>query len=73
MHAAALGGHLEIIKCLVPKFRDRVHERGEYSFTALHYAAQEGHCEVVRYLIEELKMDPLDQDEVCGVLDKEKV
>ena len=67
MHMAAQGGHLEVIKFLSPMFGARVHEKTENSYTMLHWAAQKGHCDVARYLIEELKMDPQDRDKVCGV------
>ena len=68
MHMAAEGGQLEVIKFLSRKFGARVHEKTtEGSYTMLHWAAQMGHCEVARYLIEELKMDPQDRDKVCGV------
>ena len=68
MHMAAQGGHIEVIKFLLPLFGDRVHEKDNYSYTMLHVAAQCGHCQVARYLIEELHLDPQDRDEVCGVL-----
>ena len=68
MHMAAEGGQLEVIKFLSPMFGTRAHEKTtEGSYTMLHCAAQVGHCEVERYLIEELKMDPQDRDKVCGV------
>ena len=67
MHMAAVGGQLEVIKFLSPMFGARVHEKDSGGYSMLHWAAQEGHCEVARYLIEELKMDPQDRDEVCGV------
>ena len=64
---AAQGGHLEVIKFLSRKFGARVHEKTTGgSYTMLHWAAQKGHCEVARYLIDELKMDPQDRDKVCG-------
>ena len=67
MHKAAVGGHLEIIKFLAPLFKDRLHEKDEGSYTTLHWAAQCGHSEVARYLIQEMKMDPQDRDKVCGM------
>ena len=68
MHKAAEGGQLEVVKFLSPMFGARGHEKTtEGSYTMLHCAAQVGHCEVARYLIEELKMDPQDRDKVCGV------
>ena len=67
MHCAAHGGHIEVIKYLLPLFGERVHEKTNDSFTMLHFAAQRGHCQLARYLIQELQMDPQDRDEVCGV------
>ena len=65
MHVAAQGGHIEVIKFLLPLFGERVHEKDNHSFTMLHWAAQGGHCQVARYLIEELHLDPQDRDKVC--------
>ena len=67
MHKAAQGGHLEVIKFLSQTFATRVHERDSFGSTMLHWAALNGHCEVARYLIEELKMDPQGRNKVCGV------
>ena len=66
MHCAAEGGHIEIIKFLLPLFGERVHEKTNDSYTVLHWAAQGGHCQVARYLITELKLDPKDRDKVRG-------
>ena len=68
MHVAAANGHIEVIKFLLPMFGARVHEKANNSYTMLHFAAQGGHCQVARYLIEELQMNPQDRDKVCGVL-----
>ena len=68
MHLAAEGGSLDVIKYLLPMFGARVHERDTFSCTMLHWAAQKGHCQVARYLIAEVKLDPLDRDKVYGVL-----
>ena len=67
MHKAAQGGSLDVIKYLLPMFGARVHEKDTFSYTMLHWAAQCGHCQVARYLITELKLDPQDRDKVCGV------
>ena len=67
MHCAAQGGHIEVIKFLLPLFGTRVHEKDNHSSTMLHMAAQWGHCQVARYLIEEVHMDPQDRDKVRGV------
>ena len=66
MHKAAEGGSLDVIKYLLPLFGARVHEKDMNSFTMLHWAAWEGHCQVARYLIETLNMYPRDRDKVCG-------
>ena len=67
MHKAAAGGSLDVIKFLAPLFGARVHEKTKNSYTVLHWAAQCGHCQVARYLITELKLDPQDRDKVCGM------
>ena len=67
MHKAAVGGELEVIIFLFPKFAAMVHETDSNGSTMLHLAAWGGHCEVARYLIEEMKMDPQDRTKVCGV------
>ena len=67
MHMAAQGGQLEMIKFLSQTFATKVYERDSTECTMLHWAAKRGRCEVARYLIEEIKMDPQDRDKVCGV------
>ena len=65
MHMAAESGSLDVIKFLAPLFGERIHEKTNTSYTVLHWAAQCGHCQVARYLIETLNMDPQDRDKVC--------
>ena len=65
MHTAAAGGSLDVIKYLLPMFGARVHEKDMGSYTMLHWAARRGHCQVARYLIDTLNMDPQDRDKVC--------
>ena len=67
MHVAAQGGHIEVIKFLLPLFGKTVHEKTNDSYTILHLAALGGHSQVARYLITELKLDPQDRDKVHGV------
>ena len=64
MHCAAKGGHIEVIRFLLPLFGQRVHERTNDSSTMLHWAAHEGHRQLVCYLIDEVHMDPQDRDKV---------
>ena len=70
MHMAAEGGQVEMLKFLSLLFDVRVHEKNSYGWTSLHHAAHSGHCQVARYLIEELKIDPNDKNTVCGVLER---
>ena len=67
MHKAAEGGHIEVIRFLLPLFGERVHEKTNASSTMLHFAAKWGHCQVARYLIEEVHLDPQDRDKVRWV------
>ena len=58
LHLAAIGGHLEIVKYLMPKFGDRRFDLDNLAQSCLHKAVREGHPKVVRYLIEEGGLDP---------------
>ena len=49
---------MEIVKYLIPKFGDRKFDLTNYGNTYLHYAAQGGHLEVVKYLVEECGFNP---------------
>ena len=67
MHMAAVGGHIEVIKFLLPYFGARIDDKDDCAFTMLHWAAYVGHSQVARYLIAEFQMDPQDRDKVCEV------
>ena len=58
LHLVACGGHVEIVKYLIPKFGDRRFDLDSDGNTCLHYAAQEGHLAVVKYLIGECGFNP---------------
>ena len=53
-----------MIKFLSPGFEAKVHDKDGDGFTMLHLAAKKGHCDVARYVIEELKLNPQERDEV---------
>ena len=53
LHLAARGGHVEIVKYLIPKF-----DLDKHGNTCLHCAARKGHLGVVKYLVEECGFDP---------------
>ena len=64
LHLAAFGGHLELVKYLVPKFGDNRFNLDQAAQSCLHYAVKDGHPKVVRYLIEEAGFDPSLRDKV---------
>ena len=53
-----------MIKFLFPRFGAKVHDKDAYDWTMLHWAADKGHCDVARYVIEDLKLNPQDRDKV---------
>ena len=55
---------MEIIKYLIPKFGDRKFDLTNDGNTCLHWAAQEGHLAVVKYLVEECEFNPNLADKV---------
>ena len=58
LHLAAWGGHVEIVKYLIPKFGNRKFALTNDGDTCLHWAARKGHLAVVWYLIEECGFNP---------------
>ena len=64
LHLAARFGHIKTIQYLAPKMEALLHSTDHQGFTVLHWAAQQGHAEVVRLLLEEHKLDPTARDKV---------
>ena len=64
LHYAALGGHLEVVKYLIPKFGESKFDMDNLAQNCLHKAVWEGHLKVVQYLIEEGGFDPSLRDKV---------
>ena len=64
LHLAAIGGHLEIVKYLMPKFGENRFDLDRAARSCLHNAVREGHPKVVQYLIEEGGFDPSLRDKV---------
>lgn len=64
LHFAALGGHMEVVKYLMPKFGEGKFDMDSYAQTCLHKAVWQGHPKVVQYLIEEGGFDPRLRDKV---------
>lgn len=50
LHLAAQGGHLNMVKFLVPRFEVRVYEKNFFRETCRDLARAEGHRDVVEYL-----------------------
>ena len=53
-----------MIKFLSPRFRAKVHDKDWDGWTMLHWAAKKGHCDVARYVIKDLKLNPQDRTKV---------
>ena len=53
-----------MVKFLSPRFGAKVHDKDGDDRTVLHWAANKCHCDVARYVIEDLKLSPQDRDKV---------
>ena len=53
-----------MIQFLSPRFGAKVHDKDGDDWTMLHWAANKGHCDVARYVIEDLKLNPQDRTKV---------
>ena len=63
---AAWGGHISTIQYLAPKMHSLLHSTDNLEFTMLHFAASEGHAEVVQLLIDEYQLNLTARTKVCG-------
>lgn len=50
--SAALNGDLNRVKQLLNRAGTNVDQKDNYDYTALHYAARNGHLEICKYLVE---------------------
>ena len=53
-----------MIKFLSPRFGTRVQNKDRDDWTVLHCAANKDHCDVARYAIKDLKLNPQDRTKV---------
>ena len=53
-----------MIKFLFTRFGTKVHDKDGDGWTMLHWAAIKGRCDVARYVIEDLKLNPQDRTKV---------
>ena len=61
---ACIGGHLRVVKYLIPKFGDNKFDMDHAGQNCLHKAVKEGHVRLATYLIEECGFDPNLRDKV---------
>jgi ankyrin repeat protein len=52
LHISALGGHLDVVRCLILDFGADINKTEKYCGSCLYGAAQNGHLDVVRFLVE---------------------
>ena len=64
LHLAARGGHVSTIRYLVPRIESLLHSTDAEGYYMVHWAAEEGHTEVVRVVIDDYKLDPTARDKV---------
>ena len=66
LHLAAYWGWRNVVTALVSVYNCAANCKDEKGYIPLHYAASNGHLEVVKYLIVELHCDPMDKNQYDG-------
>ena len=56
-HVCTEGGHVDIAEYLVPKMKDHLFDTDDHGYTAIHWAAQEGHLPMIDYLVKTCHLD----------------
>uniref|UniRef100_A0A1X7T0Y3 Uncharacterized protein n=1 Tax=Amphimedon queenslandica TaxID=400682 RepID=A0A1X7T0Y3_AMPQE len=59
LHLSSYNGWLDVTKDLITKYHCDPHERDDWDWTCLHWAAEGNHVDVMRYLIDEFHCDPM--------------
>ena len=62
LHLSSMNGWLDVTTDLVSKYHCDPHEKGNWHWTCIHYAAQYNQVDVMRYLIDECHCDPMAVD-----------
>ena len=65
---AAEGGHVNTIEYLSTKMDSLLHKTDDFGWTMVHWAARNGHADVVRLVIENFHLDPTARNKVCVCL-----
>ena len=53
-----------MIKYLAPRMESMLHSTTDFGYNMVHWAAQEGHADVVKLVVEDYKLDPAARDKV---------
>ena len=61
-----MGGHVNTIRYLAPKLESLLHSSDNGGKTMIHWAAQYGHADVVRLVIDQFDLDPTVCDKVSA-------
>ena len=59
-----MGGHVNVIRYLASKMESQLHSTDNNGYSMLHWAAQYGHVDVIRLVIDEYELDPTARDKV---------
>ena len=65
LHIAVAGGHLDLLKILVKKYKADWKVTDDWGWTALHEAAVRGHTDIIRFLMKECR-DLVNQKDKLG-------
>ena len=67
LHLAAKGGHVKTIIYLANRMESLLHSIDNKGYTVLHWAAQKGHTNVAKLLLEDYNLNPNAHDKVSLV------
>ena len=59
-----MGGHVDTIKYLAPRMESMLHSTDDYGYNMVTWAAQKGHADMVKLVVEQYNLDPAARDKV---------
>ena len=65
---AARSGHVSTIENLAPKMDSLLQKTDDVGWTMVHFAARNGHADVVQLVIDNFHLDPTARSKVCVCL-----